>query len=129
MIHWVDAKLRAWGEWFQTGRGMGSAGLTANWDGVGGGGVAGPLIPVKSLEASRTHDWVIGLPRDEQVLLLQIYTTPSTMRESAATLKVSLRTMYSRLHQVHVKFASRVGHAKPPEPRAYVAGPRRTGNG
>lgn len=115
MIHWVDARLKAWGEWLQTDRGTCGKGLTANWDGVGGGGQAGALVPVQSLEASRTHDWVRDRPRAEQELLLQVYCTPSTKQESAAVLRMSLRTMYARLHSLHVAYASR------PTPRPDVA--------
>lgn len=107
MIHWVDAKLRAWGEWLQTDRGTCGKGLTANWEGVGGGGAAGAMIPIKSVEASRTDDWVRARNQAEQALLVQVYCTPDTMRESAAALRMSLRTMYGRLHQVHVAYASR----------------------
>jgi hypothetical protein len=116
MIHWVDARLRAWGQWVQMGRGMGSRGLSAKWDGVGGGGQAGAMIPVQDLEASRTDDWVRTRQQQEQALLLQVYCTPSTARESAAALRVSLRTMYSRLHLVQVAYASRPGPA-PVAPR------------
>lgn len=111
MIQWVDGRLRAWGAWVQMGRGIGSKGLTANWESVGGGGQAGAMIPVQDLEASRTDDWVRTRNREEQGLLLQMYCTTTTARESAATLRMSLRTMYSRLHQVHVAYASRTGPA------------------
>jgi hypothetical protein len=132
VIHWCDAKLRQWGEWLQTGRGQGSRGLTANWEGVGGGGAAGAIIPIQSLDASLTHDWVQSRPEIEQVLLLQVYCTPHTMREHAAILKVSLRTMYSRLHQVHVAYASRTERTMPQPPTTRAAPPRKgrqSGNG
>lgn len=107
MIHWVDAILRRWGEWLQTGHGNGSKGLTANWDAVGGGGPAGAVIPIKDLVCSRVHDWVLTRSQEEQALLLEVYCTPSTARESAANLRMSLRTMYGRLHSLHVAYASR----------------------
>lgn len=125
MIHWVDARLRTWGEWLQTNHGNGSKGLSANWEAVGGGGPAGAVIPIRSVEMSRTHDWVRTLGQADQALLVQVYCTPGTMRENAASLRMSLRTMYARLHQVHVAYAARPGHAPVADTKAYVAAPRR----
>lgn len=105
MIHWVDQQLIRWGQWLQTGRGLGSAGLTANWEIVGRSNVRSAVIPVKDIECSRTHDWVATLPEADQVLLYRAYCTPKTARQNAVILGCSLRTMYARLHRLHVEYA------------------------
>lgn len=105
MIHWVDQHLSRWGQWVQLGRGRGSAGLSASWDSVGRGNVSQAIIPVKDIEMSRTHDWVLTLTDDKQHLLLHVYCTPATSREVAAKLSISLRTLYTRLHLVQTEYA------------------------
>ena len=105
MIVWVDQRFSAWGTWVQMGHGLGSKGLSASWDGVGGGSARTAFVPVKDIECSRCDDWVRTLEKDQQMMLLQVYCTPSTSREHARILKVSLRTLYARLHSVQAAYA------------------------
>jgi hypothetical protein len=105
MIHWVDMAFVRWGKWVQLGRGRGSAGMAVRWDGVGGGGVAGAIIPIREIDTSRTHDWVLSLPENDQHLLYNVYCTPQTARENAIKLKKSLRTLYAHLHRLQASYA------------------------
>lgn len=105
MIHWVDQHLIRWGVWVQLGHGRGSAGLTASWDSIGRGSISQAIIPIKDIELSRTHDWVLSLSEPEQRLLHQVYCTPSTARDGAGKLGISLRTMYARLHNLQAQYA------------------------
>lgn len=105
MIVWVDQRFSAWGTWVQMGRGLGSKGLSASWDGVGGGSARTTFVPIKDLECSRTDDWVRSLEKDQQMMLLQVYCTPATTRDHARILKISLRTLYARLHSIQAVYA------------------------
>lgn len=105
MIQWVDHHLSRWGQWVQLGHGRGSAGMSASWDSVGRSNVSQAIIPIKDIELSRTHDWVLTLTEDKQLLLLQVYCTPATSREVAGKLSISLRTLYTRLHMVQSEYA------------------------
>ncbi len=107
MIVWVNARFQAWGQWVQMDRGMGSKGMSASWGTVGGSNFKQAIIPVKDLECSRTHDWVRSLEKEKQLLLFEMYCTPRTSREHAAQLKMSLRTLYGRLHELMVQYAAR----------------------
>ena len=108
MISWVDHKFTAWGRWVQMGRGMGSKGLSAAWGTVGGGSkIAASFVPDISIECSRTDDWVRTLEPSEQVILAQVYCTPQTSREHAVALKLSLRTLYARLHSLQMAYTRR----------------------
>jgi hypothetical protein len=106
MITWVDRKLVAWGMWVQLDRGQGSKGLSANWGEPGGGGHHKGSVPIKSLDTSRTHDWVRGLVLEDQWILVEHYCTPRTAVAQAAKLKMSLRTLYRRLHELHCAYAA-----------------------
>ena len=105
MIQWVDQHLSRWGQWVQLGHGLGSAGMCASWDSVGRGNVSQAIIPIKDIELSRTHDWVLSLGESEQRLLIEVYCTPATARETAAKIGISLRTLYARLHSVQSEYA------------------------
>ncbi len=105
MIHWVDQHLQKWGQWVQLGRGRGSAGMSASWDSVGRSNVSQAIIPIKDIELSRTHDWVLRLNDSQQHLLYHVYCTPSSSRQAALTLSISLRTMYTRLHALQAEYA------------------------
>ncbi len=105
MIHWVDQHLIRWGQWVQLGHGRGSAGMSANWDSVGRSSFAAAIIPIKDIELSRTHDWVLSLTDQSQRLLYHVYCTPSSARENSMLLKISLRTLYARLHIVQAEYA------------------------
>lgn len=105
MILWVDQHLHKWGQWVQLGRGRGSAGMSASWDSVGRSNVSQAIIPIKDIELSRTHDWVVSLIEVDQRLLYQVYCTPDSARENAAKLAISLRTLYARLHTVQAEYA------------------------
>jgi hypothetical protein len=111
MISWVELKLAQWGQWVQMNRGLGSKGLSASWGTVGGGGHATSFVPIKSLDCSRTDDWVRSLPKESQGMLLECYCTPHTAVENARVLKMSLRTLYSRLHELHREYAG-TSHAR-----------------
>ncbi len=105
MIQWVDQHFRNWGRWVQLGHGLGSMGLSARWDSVGRSNISQAIIPVRDIQLSRTHDWVRSLVEAEQRLLLKVYCTPNTARESAAQLEISGRTLYARLHAVQARYA------------------------
>ncbi len=105
MIRWVDLHLSNWGKWVQLGRGRGSAGLSASWDSAGRSSFVEAVIPIKDIELSRTHDWVLSLPDQNQRMLYHVYCTPSTARDNAAKLSISLRTLYARLHTVQAEYA------------------------
>lgn len=105
MILWVDQHLSRWGQWVQLGHGRGSAGMSVSWDSVGRSKVSQAIIPIKDIELSRTHDWVLSLGESEQRLLCQVYCTADTSRASAAKLSMSLRTLYARLHSVQAEYA------------------------
>jgi len=107
MIHWIDKRFTEWGAWLQSNRGLGSKGLSASWDTVGGGGAASPFVPVQSIECSRTHDWVLSLSPEHQCIMLELYCTPHTAVQNARVLKMSLRTMYARLHSLQLAYAQR----------------------
>ena len=109
MIHWVNQHLIRWGQWVQLGRGRGSAGLSASWDSVGRSNVSQAIIPIKDIEMSRTHDWVASLQDEEQRLLFQVYCTPSTARQNAIKLNISLRTLYARVHTLQSEYARSCG--------------------
>lgn len=105
MIFWVDQHLSKWGQWVQLGHGRGSSGMSASWDSVGRSNVSQAIIPIKDIELSRTHDWVISLAELDQRLLYQVYCTPDSARENARKLSISLRTLYARLHLVQAEYA------------------------
>jgi hypothetical protein len=106
MISWVDQRFGAWGEWLQNNRGQGSKGLSAAWNSVGGGGIATSFIPIQSLECSRLHDWVAGLPEIDKRILAEVYCTQRTSVEHARELKMSTRTLYAKLHALQASYAS-----------------------
>lgn len=106
MISHIDRRLQAWGRWVQLGRGMGSKGLSAQWGEPGGGGVHGALIPIQSIDSSRMHDWVMTLAKADQQLLVMHYCTPHAAIDQARRLRMSLRTMYSRLHELHAQYGA-----------------------
>lgn len=112
MITWVDRKFVAWGTWVQMDRGQGSKGLTANWGEPGGGGHHAPSVPIRNLEASRTHDWVRTLPMADQLILVEHYCTPRSAVAQAAKLRMSLRTLYRRLHELHAQYAHAQEHKR-----------------
>ena len=105
MITWVNQKLTAWGVWVQLDRGQGSKGMSANWGEPGGGGYHAGSVPIRNLEASRTHDWVRSLPMADQLILVEHYCTPRSAIAQAAKLRMSLRTLYRRLHELHCQYA------------------------
>jgi hypothetical protein len=107
MIFWVDLRFCQWGRWVQMGRGLGSKGLSAAWGTVGGGNAKTSFVPIKSLEDSRTDDWVRAQEPQAQAILLQVYCTPATSIENARVLKMSLRTLYARLHTLQVAYTQR----------------------
>ena len=111
MIHWVDGCFKRWGVWVQMGRGLGSAGLSAAWGSVGRSSVRTSFVPIRSLEDSRTDDWVKTLPFDDQALMLQLYCTSQTSVQHARVLKMSTRTIYARLHSIQVAYTRRNDHA------------------
>ncbi len=122
MITWVDAKLIAWGVWLQLDRGQGSKGLSANWGEPGGGGHHGASVPIKNLDASRSHDWVRSLPYADQLVLVEHYCTPRSAVAQAAKLRMSLRTLYRRVHELHCQYAEAKNRAAVNrEPMAPVA--------
>lgn len=106
MITWVNQKLTAWGVWVQLDRGQGSKGMSANWGEPGGGGHHAGSVPIRNLEASRTHDWVRSLPMPDQLILVEHYCTPRSAIAQAAKLRMSLRTLYRRLHELHCQYAA-----------------------
>lgn len=105
MITWVNATLIGWGSWVQTDRGMGSKGLSAKWGEPGGGSCAVAHVPRIHLEHSRTDAWVRALPRADLELLVEHYCTPRTSAQHALKLQMSLRTLYTRLHALHCRYA------------------------
>lgn len=107
MIHWVDHRFGAWGRWVQLGRGLGSKGLTVDWQAVGRSTVRQAFVPVKDIECSRTDDWVRALADDERLMMYQVYCTPDTSREHARKLSMSLRTLYARLHALQARYSRR----------------------
>lgn len=107
MINWVDMRFSSWGRWLQMGHGMGSAGLTASWGTVGRSNVRTSFVPVKSIEDSRTDDWVRALPTSDQSILLEVYCTPHTAVDHARILKMSTRTLYAKLHSLQVAYTRR----------------------
>lgn len=118
MIHWVDQRLRAWGVWVQQDCGQGSAGLASSWGQPGGSSFRAAVVPVRNLACSRTDDWVKARGQEDQLLLLEHYCTPRTSVEQAARLKMSLRTLYRRLHELHTQFAVDVDQAAKSHTRA-----------
>lgn len=106
MISHIDQRLQAWGRWVQMGRGMGSKGLSAMWGEPGGGGVHGAVVPIKSIDSSRLHDWVMRQPAADRQVLAMHYCTPHTVSDQARRLSMSLRTLYSRLHSLQVRLAN-----------------------
>jgi hypothetical protein len=107
MIQWIDKKFLNWGEWLQNNRGIGSRGLSACWGSVGGGGHATSIVPVASIDCSRTHDWVMSLSPEQQRILVEVYCTPHTAVQNARVLQMSLRTLYARLHEIQSSYAAR----------------------
>jgi hypothetical protein len=107
MINWVDDRFSRWGCWLQMGRGMGSAGLSASWGTVGRSNVRTAFIPIKSIEDSRTDDWVRALPVDDQKIMFEVYCTPHTAVDNARVLKMSTRTLYAKLHSLQVAYTRR----------------------
>ena len=112
MIVWVDQRFTAWGCWVQMGHGMGSRGLSAAWGAVGRSNVRTAFVPMKSIEDSRTDDWVKSLDREDQAILLQVYCTSKTSVEHARALKMSTRTLYSKLHSLQQRYARRLKDAE-----------------
>lgn len=104
MIYWVDQRLTQWGTWLLNNRGMGSKGLSAQLTGVPGGSSPQPMIPIASIECSRTHDWVMSLEKEKQQILIEVYVSQRTAKENAAELKISKRTLYSRLHLLQKEY-------------------------
>lgn len=105
MIHWVDHTFNEWGCWVQMGRGMGSKGLSAAWGAVGACNVRTSFVPIKSITDSRTDDWVRSLSSQDQAILLEVYCTPHTSVQHARILKMSTRTLYTRLHTLQTSYA------------------------